>query len=441
MAQEKTETQAQIDLLNLYNDKILTAGITEANKEEEIVDIITDYAWTAQEFTKSSPDGQQILYTHDIPFCYAIERIQTINSGITNILNTLLGTTSAILVAGTKGLEYLLGSVVNPLSSSQSAATATPQKTPENPQPNGKETTTKPQNPEDAQKKEAPAQTNSSKEATAFKNFISQKDSILASLSKSGNDLANQITDRLAEGNLAGSDFLQPWKWLYFTKQTTKKYVFPTFNNNQLFNITNSWGEASGELVKFVKSVTEFFKSGAEIAYGVRQIADFLPDSNQTTQYDEYNIEQALGYNYKGQVGPEFPVNFVLYNTTRKDAWKKNYRFLVMFLLRNMPLRTSIFSYKPPLLYDLIVPGVKHLPLCYVANVQVTSLGHVRHLEGDNILKEIVTDAKYSKTLVPVPEAWQVTITFKCLIPDTMNLILNTTNFPINISTVTQSAS
>ena len=109
-----------------------------------------------------------------------------------------------------------------------------------------------------------------------------------------------------------------------------------------------------------------------------------------------------------------------------------------MFILRNLPLRVTMYSIKPPLLYDLIIPGVKHLPLCYVSKINIDSQGHVRNMTADNFLKEIVSNTQNTKTLVPVPEAWKVQIIFKSLIPSTMNLILNTTNFPINVTTTTR---
>ena len=88
--------QNQQDLLNIYDKKILPVGITAAGKTNEIVDIVSDYPWTAQQFDQRNTESNKMTYTHNIPFCYAIERQQTIGAGAANIVNSLLGSTQAL---------------------------------------------------------------------------------------------------------------------------------------------------------------------------------------------------------------------------------------------------------------------------------------------------------------------------------------------------------
>lgn len=420
-------------LLKLYNEKVLPIGISGKDKSDEIVDIISDYPWTAQQFSQRSAESNKTTYTHNIPFCYAIERMQTINSSVAGIINALVGNSEATVAAGTDAAMNLAQTWLGNKKKAE-----TPKPAEEGSTGTGTATPKR----EDEKKKaesETPANQGSSDEATGFLNFLKNKDTILSNIGSVEKDLSNSITPRLAEGNLQGSTFLEPWKWLYLTKTTSKKFVFPTLKSNSIFNTSNTWGDSKGQVVKFFESLFDkLLQPAAEIAFGIRQFTDFMPKETQSMSFEGYDIENALGYNYKGAQGAEFPCEFVLYNTTKKDAWKKNYRFIVMFILRNSPLRTTLYSIKPPLLYDIIVPGVKHLPLCYVNNVTIDALGHVRNMRCDNFLKEIVSDAKSDTTLVPVPEAWRVSIKFKCLIPDTMNLILNTTSFPINVTTVTR---
>jgi hypothetical protein len=116
-----------------------------------------------------------------------------------------------------------------------------------------------------------------------------------------------------------------------------------------------------------------------------------------------------------------------LYNTTRKNAWRDNFRFLYLFAVRNLPFRTEMMSFTPPLLYDIIVPGVKRLPICALSQMKVDPLGITRTLECDNFI------SGSGKIPVNVPEAWSVQLTFDCLIAPSANLMLANTIGELNI--------
>lgn len=135
--------------------------------------------------------------------------------------------------------------------------------------------------------------------------------------------------------------------------------------------------------------------------------------------------EAAKGYTYPTD-GPQVNVNFTLYNTTKVDAWHQNYKFLFLFVLRNLPLRISISTFEPPLLYDVIVPGVTHLPVCGVSAINVEPMGMIRTLKTKNFLTKITGKDTTDKDItVNVPEAWNVSITFKSLIANSANLMIS----------------
>lgn len=451
---DNTQEKDNDDLLKLYNEKILPVGISTPDKADEIVDIVTDYPWTVHQFSQRVVDADKASYTHNIPFCYAIERMQTVNSTVANIVSSLLGSSKALLAAGKGGLMNMMGrgtslrAATNEVSGTSGqqgqtqggtqGATITVPTVDSNGNLVGGGVTPPKEDNTNTEKKETPASKSNDSEAQSLAGFLSNKGSILDHISSLGDDLVNAITPRLAESNMANSEFLYPWRWHYFTKVTGKKFVFPSFTANQLLKLTNTWGDEKSKATDFFKIVLDRSEGWSEMAYAFKNFTDFLPKEGEAMTYEGFNLEKALGYNYNSSAGDEFDCQFVLYNTTKKDAWKKNYRFIVMFILRNLPLRVTMYSIKPPLLYDLIIPGVKHLPLCYVSKINIDSQGHVRNMTADNFLKEIVSNTQNTKTLVPVPEAWKVQIIFKSLIPSTMNLILNTTNFPINVTTTTR---
>ena len=111
-------------------------------------------------------------------------------------------------------------------------------------------------------------------------------------------------------------------------------------------------------------------------------------------------------------------------NTAGVPAWKKNYKFIMLFTMRNMIFRKDNTSFYPPLFYDLIIPGTIRQPYTYVESVNVQPMGIVRMLkldEGDKFL-DIFASKSYA---IPVPEAWLITIKFKSLIATSANLVLS----------------
>jgi len=53
-----------------------------------------------------------------------------------------------------------------------------------------------------------------------------------------------------------------------------------------------------------------------------------------------YNIEKAKAFSFPTE-GKKVTVRFPLFNTIEKDSWKQNYKFIVLFGLRNMLFRLN----------------------------------------------------------------------------------------------------
>lgn len=135
-------------------------------------------------------------------------------------------------------------------------------------------------------------------------------------------------------------------------------------------------------------------------------------------------MEMGKFYNYPTD-GDEITISFPLYNTVEKDGWMKNHRFCFSFALRNMPFKLDNASYKMPLLYDVMIPGVKRLPFAYVADLTITPRGIIRPLKGENYIKHFLNNQSSNENMVyNIPEAWVVSIRFKDLIGQSANKIL-----------------
>lgn len=85
----------------------LTYGASPNSDGNETIDIVSDYPWTADESTgnqnivfkenladssgksKDSSIGSEFNKKNNIPFCYVVERVSTVNAGIANMLNMI----------------------------------------------------------------------------------------------------------------------------------------------------------------------------------------------------------------------------------------------------------------------------------------------------------------------------------------------------------------
>ena len=156
--------------------------------------------------------------------------------------------------------------------------------------------------------------------------------------------------------------------------------------------------------------------------------------SQGNTGFSMYNVEKAKAFQFPSG-GKTVSVKFPLFNTLKKDEWKKNYRFIVLFGLRNMLYRKNNVQYYPPLIYDVSIPGFGRLPLSYVKTFSVKPVGMTRIKSMDlALLPNVKSNVT---TSVIVPEAWIVQIDFESLIADSANLFLSSMiDLPIQASVV-----
>jgi hypothetical protein len=145
-----------------------------------------------------------------------------------------------------------------------------------------------------------------------------------------------------------------------------------------------------------------------------------------------YNIEKAKAFSFPSG-GKTVRVRFPLFNTIKKDAWKDNYHFIVLFGLRNMLFRKNNVQYYPPLFYDVSIPGFGRMPLSYVKSFTVKPVGMTR---VKNIELKLDVD-KPRESSVIVPEAWVVDIEFESLIADSANQMLSSiVDLPVKVDIV-----
>lgn len=340
----------------------------------EHVDLVSYYGWTGEPIVKPQKGATT---NANVPFLLATERRQRVNSSIMNFVNLLYSAAHAARAAD-RSLSAARA-LNNGASTAVSIATTA-------------------------------GMTASNIVGTAFNKAKQWVESA-----------AGHWNVGITTGDPDLDNFLHPYKYLYLTEATGKSFVFPMLNQGESYlSLTGTWNsepQYSGLISNFITGAVEDFATNVAMT-GNDAVALSQAIMMNSTSIEQAYIEKAKSYNFPEE-GQTVKCNFVLYNTGERGIWEKHYRFLYLFAIRNLPYKITPYSYIPPLLYDLIMPGYKKLPLCYVSNFQVIQHGVVRNMNTKTIFGKEATNKAVS-----VPEAWGVSIEFKSLLSPSANLML-----------------
>lgn len=321
-----------------------------------------------------SPSASSSDYsTHDVPFCYVTEWRQNISSGIMNLINSLNSTivTVSQFANDIQNQQYFskvsstINSVIGGLGDIFGVG-------------------------DEAKSLAAGAVGMASKGIQSVAGWFGSVTENAKNVTLQGakeivqtyDDILGQVTNPASN-----SVFLKPYSLLYGMEETGKKYSFPMVNEPPKFNMgTNSFGDGNNDSVSNIhKAFAGFVNLGHMIPTFRRdllEIANLMQGNSGSKVYEAISVEKAKYFSFPTNTN-SYTVSFPLINTVAKDEWKKNYTFILLFILRNMIFRKDSTSYYPPLIYDLIIPGTIREPYCYVQQVQVQPLGMMRALSWD----------------------------------------------------------
>lgn len=269
-----------------------------------------------------------------------------------------------------------------------------------------------------------------------------------------GNSLMNKFTNTLKSIGTDADNFgkelnsgdvgglLKPYEHLYSLETTKKKFCFPYFGEGSAaWSLSNDFS-SDGSKSMISKALTEgidtFAKGLIDLAGDIQEINNVIGNARGEGVglggFVMYNLEKAKAFSFPTS-GKSISIRFPLYNTTKLDAWKDNYKFIVLFGFRNMLFRKDNVQYYPPMIYDVTIPGWGRLPFSYVRQFTVKPVGMIRPLMMDNFVASNGIGANKSKILVNVPEAWIIQIDFMSLIADSGNQFLSSLiDLPITVA-------
>lgn len=397
------------------------------SSSQGLVDILDDYKWTIDTFKNgfqgsmiqgqdSSGKTRQTNYSvANIPHCYVVEYQQRYSSNITNFVNTLVAAVTALNDAD---LASSMDAIGNQIDSLKNALW------------NSVMGDNEPDSSSEARGEKGGTDKTVSKGINAM--YTGIKGGINWLADKTINNIAKNI-----KNGVGNSSYLAPYKLLYDLNATNQKYVFPMVAQPPINKVINTYGEkqedtsilSSNNLLNWFNKVAEGTVSFA------RDLKDLgaLSAGGKALGFQLSNVEKAKYFNYPTDT-EEYSVSFPLLNTVRSNSstpeWQKNYKFIMLFTLRNMVFRRDNASFFPPLFYDLIIPGVIRQPFCYVREVSIKPLGATRMLGVSNLFS-FLGGGSYA---VAVPEAWIVTIKFKSLLATSANMVLSgLTDLKVNV--------
>lgn len=403
----------------------------------QIVDILLTYPWTIQKFNNEQNNQYETIVTgeistpkeilginipsltfrgniyggssHDtykaanVPFCYVTQWRQNISSNIMNIINSISAGVTAV------------GETIGSLSDTNKLKGVS-------------ETISKIKTALFNKTQQGFDSTQEDNDTLQWSKWVS---SASAGIQQGINEIGTHVSNELGFiGNPAtGSAWLNPYKFLYSMNETGKKYCFPMIANPPSNSIQNNFGDGqdgTGLLNNsFLNGISTMMSGAANLMRDFRDVVNFLSSGIGTGGYIGSSVEKAKYFNYPTNT-QEYRITFPLLNTVNPNDWKKNYRFIILFMLRNLIFRKDNASYYPPLFYDLIIPGVIRQPFCYVGKFEVRPVGNVRTLGYDKqLIHGFNLDSSSNNFSVNVPEAWIVTITFTSLLATSANMVLS----------------
>ena len=281
---------------------------------------------------------------------------------------------------------------------------------------------------------------------------------------KAGVDIARKVSGtKMAAASESIPPYLRPYYGLYGAIPTGFEFYFPYFSSSWK-DVGSKWGDIKGG--GLATALTQLFEKEG---FAGTMLDTALVDESTQGAY----IEHAQMYEY-GTNTPELTFNITLANTENEDEVIRNWHLAFMLAYQNLPNKTSKVFLEPPVLYEVEVPGTQYFPYAYISSIAIVNKGSNRVLslpyynitsykepasipsEKDffrdiqrwdtfssdraarNVLKTglwhsiIKAEALENDTLKQlrlvetiIPDAYEITIKVKSLLPESKNLLFH----------------
>ena len=124
---------------------------------------------------------------------------------------------------------------------------------------------------------------------------------------------------------------------------------------------------------------------------------------------------------HNGLADATLTTQFQLFNTMGNgmSTISRNYKILQALQYNNLPDKTSVFTYMPPVIYEMEIPGVRYCPAAYIAQLVVENIGQVNR-------RLLTVDEK--TFFCNIPDAWDITLSINEMLPESRNIFEGISN-------------
>lgn len=223
-------------------------------------------------------------------------------------------------------------------------------------------------------------------------------------------DLAKKFANNFRDTNTGlgalGADkfeekWMQPYTGLYSLTPTDFKYIFPYLDS------------------KYVSIDAQTQEINFPPAQMVAAAADAVSTYNKIISPGQY-VEKPVIYDPAASSKPSVTFNFPLINTQSFESAVKNYQFLWLFIYQNTPYRATKMILELPKMYEVNVPGVEYMAFSIVESLNIKFIGNRRHVD----IPMPATEGTPATIKAIVPDAYDVSITFRSLTKRSSNMML-----------------
>lgn len=199
---------------------------------------------------------------------------------------------------------------------------------------------------------------------------------------------------------------LKPYQGLYATEPTGFNYFFP-YLTDTAYEVNTTFGDAEGNLLSPILDTV----SG--LAQGLAGIANILKPGTYIEKSQQFNM---------GQTGRTLNFKIPLLNTLSDKDISTNWQLIFGLIYQNRPGRISKSIIDQPVIYEVNLPGVAHMPYAYISRLSVNFLGSRRLMNLEvPVADEEGTDIGTITTTVP--DAYELDITVTGLNEETRNML------------------
>lgn len=244
--------------------------------------------------------------------------------------------------------------------------------------------------------------------------FISE--TVVGGITGTINSLSDKLLSNFTDNpNIANTEYLKPYKYLYSIEKTDFEYRLPFFNTRTISKRA-SWQSnfSDSKMSTGAAGVGDFIETSQEF------IASHGTGLGGYTRIFENNQYIERGKYYNPSRAEPINFNFPLLNTS-KNSIKSNFDLIWLLCFQNLAIRSGIADIEQPCIYEVTVPGWRYMLFAFIEDIQIEYLGTRRRVRIPHPASEIEVDTI-------IPEAYRVNITIRSLLPDSANFLLRAAN-------------